>query len=72
MKQASSGPVKRLIWKNIIFFVVTTFFGLVAAPLYIHAYGISASEIALFVFSCVVGNLLCELRQTHWASYDAY
>ncbi len=43
-------PVKKLIWVNIIFFAVTTLVGIIGGPLYIARYGISASEIILFLF----------------------
>jgi len=43
-------PVKKKIWINIYFFAVTTLGAVAGAPLYIHHYGISAFEIALFLF----------------------
>jgi stearoyl-CoA desaturase (delta-9 desaturase) len=44
-------------WVNIIFFAVTTLLGLVGTPLYIYKYGVTVSEIALFVFFVVVTPL---------------
>ncbi len=44
-------------WVNIIFFAVTTLVGLIGAPLYIYKYGVTGSEIALFVFFVVVTPL---------------
>ncbi len=44
-------------WVNIIFFAATTLVGLIGAPLYIYKYGVTSSEIALFVFFVVVTPL---------------
>ncbi len=46
----SSSPVRKNNWVNIIFFTVTTLVGVIGTPIYIANNGISASEIALFVF----------------------
>ena len=44
-------------WVNIIFFAVTTLVGLIGAPLYIYKYGVTVSEMALFVFFVVITPL---------------
>ena len=44
-------------WVNIIFFTVTTVAGVIGAPIYIYHYGISAPEIALFLFYFVATGL---------------
>jgi stearoyl-CoA desaturase (delta-9 desaturase) len=44
-------------WVNIIFFAATTLVGLIGAPLYIYKYGVTGSEMALFVFFVVVTPL---------------
>lgn len=50
MSDLAQVPVRRLIWTNIIFFAVTTFFGVVGGPVYLFRYGISVSEFLLFAF----------------------
>lgn len=47
-------PVKTIRWRNMIFFAVTTFFGVIGAPYYIWRFGITPSEIALAVFYTIV------------------
>ena len=42
--------VRRVMWVNIAFFLITTLLGLVGAPLYFIRSGISISEILLFTF----------------------
>ncbi len=37
-------------WVNITFFAVTTLAGVIGAPVYVYHYGISAGEVALFMF----------------------
>jgi len=37
-------------WVNITFFAVTTLAGVVGTPIYVYHYGISAAEVALFLF----------------------
>ncbi len=46
-----------IVWDNIIFFIVTTLFGVIGAPIYIYHYGITGSEIALFVFYLIVTGM---------------
>ncbi len=48
--QVATGPVKKIIWINIIFFAVTTFLGVIGCPLYAYYHGVSAIEVALFLF----------------------
>ncbi|GEM_PF-728088 len=52
--KADTLPVKTIRWRNIIFFTITTFFGVIGAPYYIWRFGISPSEIALAVFYTIV------------------
>ncbi len=51
-------PVKKVIWENIIFFLITTFLGVVGTPLYIIHSGISISELLLFALADLLGTLL--------------
>ena len=46
--------IRKNNWVNIIFFAVTTLVGLIGTPLYIYKYGVSSSEIALFVFFVII------------------
>lgn len=43
-------PTRQIKWGNITFFAFTTLCGFVGAPLYIYHFGLSASEIFLFIF----------------------
>ncbi|MEE8388903.1 MAG: fatty acid desaturase [Acidiferrobacterales bacterium] len=46
--------IRKNNWVNIIFFAVTSLLGVIGTPLYIYEYGVSGSEIALFMFFVVV------------------
>ena len=48
--EASVPSVKDLKWTNIIFFSITTLLGVVGSALYLIRFGISLSEILLFLF----------------------
>jgi len=43
-------PKEKKVWLNIGFFAVTTLFGVIGAPLYVYKYGLSLSEVFLFLF----------------------
>jgi stearoyl-CoA desaturase (delta-9 desaturase) len=47
---AKPSAIRKNNWINIIFFAVTTLVALIGTPLYIYQYGVTGSEIALFVF----------------------
>ena len=55
--QAGTGPVKQIVWVNLIFFALTTLGAVIGAPLYIARYGISLPEVLLFAFYMVVTGL---------------
>ena len=48
---------RKYIWKNIIFFAVTTLTGVVGAPLYMMHHGLSWPVLALFAFYLVATGL---------------
>ncbi len=48
---------KKMKWGNLTFFVITSFFALVAAPIHFSQSGISRSEIFLFVFYLAATSL---------------
>ena len=50
-------PVRKNNWVNIFFFSTTGLLGLIGAPLYLYHFGISVSEMILFVFYLVVAPL---------------
>lgn len=43
-------PIRKTVWDNISFFLAIMFFGMVGAPIYLARFGISPSEIVLFIF----------------------
>jgi stearoyl-CoA desaturase (Delta-9 desaturase) len=43
-------PKRRIRWLGLVFFIFLHVVGIVGTPLYIHAYGITAPELALFFF----------------------
>ncbi len=47
---SSDRSVKKVIWKNVIFFFVTTLLGIFGTFFYLVHFGISVSEILLFLF----------------------
>jgi len=48
---------RKLIWINILFFSFTTLISLIGAPLYIYHFGLSLSEVLLFIFYTVATGL---------------
>ena len=50
-------PVKKVVWSNIAFFVMTTLFAAVGTPIYFVHSGISISEVLLFVFYILATSL---------------
>ncbi|MBI3307437.1 MAG: fatty acid desaturase [Candidatus Omnitrophica bacterium] len=48
--KTTSGPIRENIWLNIIFFSGTTVAALIGCPFYLSRFGISSSEIFLFIF----------------------
>ena len=50
MSETNQVPFKKIIWRNIIFFVVTTFLGIVGGAIYLFTHGLSISELLLFAF----------------------
>jgi stearoyl-CoA desaturase (Delta-9 desaturase) len=52
-------PVKKkqIIWVNVIFFLVTTLGAVVGLPIYVHHFGVSTSELLLFVFFIFAAGL---------------
>ena len=57
MSEQSTQPVKKITWANLIFFAATTFGGLVGAPLYLCRFGLSLSDLLLFLFYMVATPL---------------
>jgi stearoyl-CoA desaturase (delta-9 desaturase) len=47
-------PVKKVIWTNVIFFFLTTLLGTLGTCLYLLRFGISVSELLLFLFYMAV------------------
>jgi stearoyl-CoA desaturase (delta-9 desaturase) len=50
---AEKGPqksVRKIIWKNLLFFIGTTSFGVFGTAIYLYYFGISLPEVLLFVF----------------------
>lgn len=54
---AEKCPVRATRWRNMIFFMITTFFGVVGAPYYIWRYGVQPSELALMFFFMAMTGL---------------
>lgn len=48
---------KKYIWKNIIFFLITSLTGVIGAPLYIMHHGMPGSALALFAFYLAMTGL---------------
>lgn len=48
--ESKLGPTKKIIWVNILFFSITSIFALAGCPFYVYRFGISLSEVLLFVF----------------------
>ncbi len=51
------GPKRKTIWKNIIFFAVTTLLAVFGCPLYLWRHGLSVPEVALFAFYLVATGM---------------
>ncbi len=50
VKKMPQEPVRKIMWGNLLFFISTTFFGVFGAAFYLIHFGLSLSEILLFVF----------------------
>lgn len=48
--EATPFAQKKVIWKNLVFFSVTTLVGVIGAPLYICRFGLRAADLWLFAF----------------------
>jgi stearoyl-CoA desaturase (delta-9 desaturase) len=48
---------KKIIWKNVLFFAVTTGVALAGAPVYIYRFGVAPSEMLFFCFFMAVTGL---------------
>lgn len=48
---------QKYIWKNILFFAVTTLTGVIGAPIYMMHHGLPAPALALFIFYSVMTSL---------------
>ena len=65
-------PTRQIDRTNMIFFGVTALVGLIGAPLYIYSYGVSGSEIALFLFYLVVTPLSITVGYHRLFAHGAY
>ena len=50
-------PRRKVRWLGLVFFIVLHVVGIVGTPLYIYYRGITAPEIALFVFFCAATGM---------------
>ena len=48
--KAPRAPIQKIMWGNLLFFISTTLVGVFGSALYLFYFGISLSEILLFVF----------------------
>ena len=65
-------PIRKNNWDNLIFFGVTALVGLIGTPLYILKYGVTGSEVALFVFFLVVTPLSITVGYHRLFAHAAY
>jgi len=57
MSETAPFKVRKNIWRNIVFFIATTAIGLIGAPIYILKYGLSLSEVLLFLFFFIATSM---------------
>ncbi len=57
MNEIVNQPVKKIIWKNLIFFAVTTLLGVIGTPIYLSYHRLSLSETLLFAFFMIATPL---------------
>ena len=55
--ESQVGPIRKIIWGNILFFSITSIFALAGCPFYVSRFGISLSEVLLFVFYVVATGM---------------
>lgn len=63
---------QKFIWPNIIFFAITTVFAVAGCPLYIRRFGISVSEILLFVFYLMATGISITAGYHRFFSHATY
>ena len=54
---AYQAPVRKIIWVNLTFFIVTGLIGLIGTPIYASHYGVSSFEIAFTLFFVVATGM---------------
>ncbi len=72
MNQNTCYPIKKPEWENIVFFSVTTILGIVGAPLYIRHFGISISELLLFIFYALASPLSITIGYHRLYAHSTY
>ncbi len=65
-------PVKKVIWVNIIFFTVTTLFGVVGTFFYLICFGISIPEVLLALFYAIATSTSITLGYHRLFAHNAF
>lgn len=72
MPQENLLPVRKIIWRNILFFAITTLIGIVVTPLYVFRCGISFPEWLLFGFYILVTPLCITMGYHRLFAHKSY